>query len=262
MAPEVHDTSKPKTNRVDIWSLGCILYRMLAGNVLFDDPVKVWKYTLTAPSSPLAFDNIGFSAPCVSFLRDVLQPVPKNRPSAEDCLKKPWITNRILAPEYSIGKDLYARLSRINRRAPNVNPPPDTVANRAADSSSASQQLSGATMPPRQEAGRPWWPPFLVLVALRLWFNLFSATYRGTLIDEFVHMSFWTLTCYTIFHFSPPALGFYYTWHILFFLALSIAHITDLVIFWAATRLLLLYLGSRIHYIYPCFFCYVFYIEA
>ena len=136
MAPEVHDTSKPKTNRVDIWSLGCVLYRMFAGNLLFNDPFEVLRYSLTASSSPLPLDNIGLSTPCVSFLRDILQPVPEDRPSAEECQKKAWIMNEVPAPEYSIGKDLYSRLSRINRRAPNVHSFPDMVANRAADSSS------------------------------------------------------------------------------------------------------------------------------
>ena len=120
MAPEMHDTSKPKSNRVDIWSLGCILYRMFAGNLLFNDPVQVWKYALTASSSPLELDNIGFSIPCVSFLRDILQPIPEDRPSAEDCLKKAWIMRKVPEPEYSIGKDLYTRLSEINQRAPDV----------------------------------------------------------------------------------------------------------------------------------------------
>ncbi|PUU77879.1 kinase-like domain-containing protein [Tuber borchii] len=137
MAPEMHDTSKPKTNRVDIWSLGCVLYRMFAGHLLFEDAFQVLKYA--ASPSPLAFDNVGLSILCISFLRDTLQPIPKNRPTAEDCLKKTWITNGIRVPEYSIGKDLYTRLSKINQQAPNVHPPPDTVANRAADSSSASR---------------------------------------------------------------------------------------------------------------------------
>ena len=136
MAPEVHDTSKPKSNKVDIWSLGCVLYRMFAGNLLFNDPTDVFKYALTASSSPLPLENIGLSTPCVSFLRDLLQPVPEDRPSAEDCQKKHWITDGVAEPEYSIGKDLYARLSKINGRAPNVHSFPDMVANLAADSSS------------------------------------------------------------------------------------------------------------------------------
>ena len=114
MAPEVHDTSQPKTNRVDIWSLGCVLYRMFAGNLLFKDAFEVMRYALTASSSPLALGNIGFSTPCVSFLRDILQPIPEDRPSAEDCQKKAWIINEVPGSEYSIGKDLYTRLSKIN----------------------------------------------------------------------------------------------------------------------------------------------------
>ena len=136
MAPEAHDTSQPKTNRVDIWSLGCVLYRMFAGKLLFNDPVQVWKYALTASSSPLALDNIGFSIRCVSFLRGILQPIPEDRPSADDCLKKTWIMSQVLEPEYSIGEDLYTRLAKISYQAPNVHSFPDIVANLAVESSS------------------------------------------------------------------------------------------------------------------------------
>jgi len=135
IAPEVYVTSKPKTNRVGIWFLGCVLYRMFIGNILFNHPFEVLTYALTASSSPLPLDNIGLSIPCVSFLRDILQPIPEGRPSAEDCQKKPWITNEVVEPEYSIGTDLYTRLSKINCRAPNVDSFPDMVANRAAGSS-------------------------------------------------------------------------------------------------------------------------------
>ena len=136
MAPEVHDTSQPKTNRVDIWSLGCVLYRMFAGNLLFKDAFEVLRYSLTASSSLLALENIGFSAPCVLFLRDILQPIPEDRPSAEECQKKAWIMNEVPGPEYSIGHGLYTRLSQINHRAPNVHSFSEIVANRAVDSSS------------------------------------------------------------------------------------------------------------------------------
>jgi len=125
MAPEVHDTSTPKTNRLDIWSLGCVLYRMLAGNLLFNDSFEVLRYALTPSFSPLPLDSVGLSIPCVSFLRDILQPVPEDRPSAEDCQKKSWITNEVAEPEYSIGKDLYSRLSKISCQAPNAHSLPD-----------------------------------------------------------------------------------------------------------------------------------------
>ena len=111
---------------------------MFAGNLLFNDPVEVWKYALTASSSPLVLDNIGFSAPCVSFLCDILQPIPEYRPSAEDCQQKAWIMSEVSGPEYSIEKDLYTRLSKINQQAPNVHSFPNMVANRAAGSSSLS----------------------------------------------------------------------------------------------------------------------------
>ena len=136
MAPEAHDTSQPKTNRVDIWSLGCILYRMFAGKLLFNDPVQVWKYALTASSSLLALDSISLSIPCVSFLHHILQPLPEDRPSAEDCLKKAWIMSQASGLEYSIGKDLYTRLSKISQQAPNVHSFPDIVANLAVENSS------------------------------------------------------------------------------------------------------------------------------
>ena len=138
MAPEVHDTSQPKTNRVDIWSLGCVLYRMFTGNLLFKDSFEVLKYSWTASSSPLVLDNIGFSIPCVFFLRDILQLIPEDRPSAEDCQKKAWIMRKFPRLEYSIGGDLYTRLSKINERAPNVHSFPDIGVNLVVDSSSVS----------------------------------------------------------------------------------------------------------------------------
>ena len=109
---------------------------MSAGKLLFNDPVEVWKYALSASTSPLALSNIDLSIPCVSFLHDILQPIPENRPSAEDCLKNAWIMSEVPEPEYSIGQDLYTRLSLISHQAPNVYSFPDIVANRAVESSS------------------------------------------------------------------------------------------------------------------------------
>ena len=133
MAPEVEDTSIPKTNRVDIRSLGCILYQMLTGSRLFNNRREVWMYSDSASSSPQAAKDKGFSDACVDFLGDLLQPEPRDRPSAEDCLKKTWITNKASGSEYSIGSDLYSRLNKILRAAPDIDSFSEMVADRAVD---------------------------------------------------------------------------------------------------------------------------------
>ena len=131
MAPEVQNTSKPKTNKVDIWSLGCILYQMVAGRPLFKDLHEVMTYSIRASSPPPEVEKIGFSAPCVSFLCDVLQPRPKYRPSAEACLKQAWTMSKDPGSEYSIGWDLYNRLCKLKLRDPRLEPLADVATNLA-----------------------------------------------------------------------------------------------------------------------------------
>jgi len=122
MAPEMDDTEIVKTSRVDIWSLGCVLYRMFAGSPLFPTRLGFYRYVFAASSPPPEVKNAGFGVSCVNFLGDVLQPEPEDRPSAEDCLKKTWITNKASGPEYSIGRELYSRLSEIEHAAPRLVP--------------------------------------------------------------------------------------------------------------------------------------------
>jgi len=118
MAPEMDDTDVDKTNAVDIWSLGCISYRMIAGSPPFSNRHKVVKYASTPPE---AVKNGNFSDTCKDFLRDVLHPRPEERPSAEVCLTTAWITSEAPGPEYSIGRDLYNRLLKIKLAAPGIN---------------------------------------------------------------------------------------------------------------------------------------------
>jgi len=111
---------------------------MLAGSLLFNGPREVWRYADSESSPPLAVRKGGFSGPCVNFLGDVLQPEPGGRPSAEDCLKKAWIMNKDSGPEYSIGWDLYSRLSKIKLAAPNIDTFSEMVADRVEDNASTS----------------------------------------------------------------------------------------------------------------------------
>jgi len=127
------DTSKHKTNRVDIWSLGCILYRMFAGSPLFKDLSEVYQYVLITPTPSLALESTGLSLTCVKFLREVLQPTPRDRPSAEACLKNVWIMSDAPGSEYSIGEDLYTMLFKIKQEAPNMDNFSNIVTDLGAD---------------------------------------------------------------------------------------------------------------------------------
>ena len=145
MAPEAEDPSNPKTNKVDIWSLGCILYRMVAGSPLFRSRREVWRHVDSASSLPSAVKNIGLSIACENFLGDVLQSSPNDRPSAEVCLTKPWITNKGSGLEYSIGSDLYNRLVKIQRVAPDIDTFSDIFANQKVDNTLARGFTIGTT---------------------------------------------------------------------------------------------------------------------
>ncbi|PUU79976.1 kinase-like domain-containing protein [Tuber borchii] len=140
-APEMYDTSKPKTNTVDIWSLGCILYRMLAGSQLFNDPFEVLKYSLNASAQSLALENRGLSPTCVIFLHDVLQPTPEDRPSAEHCLKTGWAMSGDIGSGGCIGSDIYSRLSKIALAAPDINTFSDMAVHQGVDKTSIAESL-------------------------------------------------------------------------------------------------------------------------
>jgi len=146
MAPEMDDTEIIKTNTVDIWSLGCILFRMIAGCPPFLHRRKVHDYAIIASSPPESVKNRGFSVPCEDFLRDVLQPNPKDRPSAEACLKMAWITSEGFGSEYAIGRDLYSRLAKIKSAAPDADTFSDAVAHRAANNTPPRSFTTGSTL--------------------------------------------------------------------------------------------------------------------
>jgi len=129
MAPEMDDLSIPKTNRVDIWSLGCILYRMVAGSPLFNNRRDVLRYADEASSPPSVVKKTDFGILCVNFLRDILQPSPGSRPSAKGCLKTDWIMSGGPGFGGCIGSDIHRRLFKIGLEAPDV----DSLSHMVAD---------------------------------------------------------------------------------------------------------------------------------
>jgi len=106
---------------------------MFTGSLLFKDLSELYKYALSPPPQTLGLENIGFSAPCVHFLNDVLQASPEDRPSAQACLERDWIMNEAPGLQYTIGNDLYTSLSMVGVGAPNIDTFRQTVAEDKED---------------------------------------------------------------------------------------------------------------------------------
>ncbi|KAL2809259.1 armadillo-type protein [Aspergillus granulosus] len=99
MAPEVTgdlDTDEPTSkydNAVDIWSLGCVVYKVATQGVPFRAPRDLRRFCAggSFPEQPL-LERI--AADGVAFVKSLLVANPQNRLSAESALKVPWLLQR------------------------------------------------------------------------------------------------------------------------------------------------------------------------
>jgi len=90
------------TNAVVIWSLGCVIYELLAGTKLFVSEFQLSHYfygTWPFPEERLK----GLSPPTedtgISLLRAMLAIKPGDRPTATAALSNPWLTGLQSDPE-------------------------------------------------------------------------------------------------------------------------------------------------------------------
>lgn len=97
-APEIHgytdvaEGSSEYTNAVDIWSLGCVAYLMLAQKVPFPNLRAVNRYcsgNLPFPVQPLHSKNVTEMG--VTFVRALLDPQPHLRMTAESASQHDWL---------------------------------------------------------------------------------------------------------------------------------------------------------------------------
>lgn len=98
MAPEmfaymVHDEEEHSyTQAVDVWALGIVLYQMLTLELAFGDPKQLYRYYKAQsdfPAAPLSADSI--TPACMDFIRQVLQPVPRDRLTSGGAASHTWL---------------------------------------------------------------------------------------------------------------------------------------------------------------------------
>ncbi|KAH7333198.1 kinase-like domain-containing protein [Rhexocercosporidium sp. MPI-PUGE-AT-0058] len=98
MAPEIlnylnaEDSHDHYTNSVDIWALGCIIYRLITGTVPFPPGKSLMKYCDDKSLFPYdALFDSGITSECSKFLRQLLTTQPTDRPPASQALQHLWI---------------------------------------------------------------------------------------------------------------------------------------------------------------------------
>jgi len=87
--PGINSETSEYTNAVDIWALGCLVYRLASGVVPFPPGLSLVAFCRdesTFPSKGLALSELGST-----FVRNLLVPQPSRRLAAQDALDHAWL---------------------------------------------------------------------------------------------------------------------------------------------------------------------------
>jgi serine/threonine protein kinase len=106
MAPEMYhyvpglsEETSDYTEAIDIWALGCIVYRFLTGKVPFPDLIDLQKHGRSPESRMASVIESPVSGKALNFIDSLLRPFPTYRPSAANALKSPWlIGSKLIKP--------------------------------------------------------------------------------------------------------------------------------------------------------------------
>jgi serine/threonine protein kinase len=96
MAPEVVSPgdSDGHTTSVDLWALGCVVYRMITGGLPFPTVHEVNCYGFGIRSFPRQeLELVNLSNAGLAFIESLVKADPEKRATAELALKSDWITS-------------------------------------------------------------------------------------------------------------------------------------------------------------------------
>lgn len=102
LAPEImskkhgdNHASTKYSNKVDIWSIGCMLYVILTSYLPFSNRTQqeLYKSVISGRFAVKPLLNAGVTTECIRFLYHVLTVNPAKRPSAAQALRHPWFND-------------------------------------------------------------------------------------------------------------------------------------------------------------------------
>jgi serine/threonine protein kinase len=148
MAPEITgdlDTDEPTSkynNAVDMWSLGCVVYKVVTQVVPFPARRDLRRFCIGGPfpEQPL-LDRI--TADGTEFVKSLLVPDPRDRLSAESALQTSWLSQRRRQSEDSIQTRA--------RTSPDPNKPAGSTADNGTDPSEATARISTSLLAAQPE---------------------------------------------------------------------------------------------------------------
>jgi serine/threonine protein kinase len=144
---EANCESSVYTNLVDIWSFGCVIYKIIAKELPFQSSRDLRRFCerrISFPSPPLEGK---MSQEGIEFLRRILEPSPLNRPSAAKALQYDWLKLEEI-PENAVFDA--SRMPALPQAESNPQQPFDTAVPNNTDGQSSTLLNLAAPSPPQK----------------------------------------------------------------------------------------------------------------
>jgi len=130
--PDLESETSEYTSAVDLWGLGCIVYRIITGAVPFPSLLSLKNYCQDPSKMPLCIPPTMEKA--VKFVGELLQPHPGRRPLASSASKSDWLQQSKF--HFMLNSNMRMYLNRLAEHKPNINlPSMDTLSSMEISSS-------------------------------------------------------------------------------------------------------------------------------
>jgi serine/threonine protein kinase len=103
------------SNAVDIWAVGCIVFKLIAKKPPFPPGASLRRYCSNQELFPSEVIAACTSPSCVEFLKRLLTPEPVQRPLAREALEESWITSDTSLESSNVGGSVQPTDTHDNR---------------------------------------------------------------------------------------------------------------------------------------------------